>query len=110
PAFAESTAAPGCGRTGRRAHAGRFRILMGPMGPFIFMALFCGMPSCSSRQALARLGRLNSRKKFPFLLIYALCCMLHIASCKLLFHGEADSLFALCVFFLARALFSFRYY
>ena len=36
PAFAESTAAPGCGRTGRRAHAGRFRI-SGPFGPFFLL-------------------------------------------------------------------------
>lgn len=80
------------------------------MGPFYFYGLFCGMSTCGSRQALARLGRLNSRKKFPSFLIYALCCMLRIASCELLFHGEADGTFAYCVFFLARALFSFRYY
>ena len=77
---------------------------------FLFLGTFCGMSSCGSRQALARFGRLNSRKKFPSLLIYALCYMLRIASCELLFHGEVDSPFALCVFFLARALFSFRYY
>ena len=37
PAFAESTAAPGCGRTGRRAHAGRFRMDEGLFGPFFLL-------------------------------------------------------------------------
>ena len=52
PAFAESTAAPGCGRTGRRAHSGRFRISR------VFGALFSfrGRGALSSFRAEARTG------------------------------------------------------
>ena len=36
--------------------------------------------------------------------------MLRIVSYELLSYGETDTPFTLCVFFLARALLSFRYY
>ena len=48
---------------------------------FLFLGTFCGMSSCGSRQALARLGRLDSRKKFSFL--FDLYALLHAAHCIL---------------------------
>ena len=68
----------------------------------------CRLVACSKLQFIPVC--LSFLKKPPCFLVHALCCMLCIVSYELLSYGETDTPFTLCVFFLARALLSFRYY
>lgn len=78
--------------------------------PLFFVMPFYGMSPWGLLQASVHSSVLEFPKEAPCFLVHALYCMLRIVSYELLSYGETDSPFALCVFFLGRALFLFRYY
>ena len=69
PAFAESTAARGCGRAGRRARGGRFSICAGrgPQGGCPLAGLFCVLRRSRSRRQRCELCRCLSALRGPLL-------------------------------------------
>ena len=69
PAFAESTAARGCGRAGRRARGGRFSICAGrgPRGDVAPAGLFCVLRRSRSRRQRCELCRCLSALRGPLL-------------------------------------------
>ena len=83
----------------------------GPYGPLFFVVPFCGMSPCGLLQVSVHSSVFEFLKEAPpCFLVHSLYCMLRIVSYELLSYGETDTPFTLCVFFLARALLSFRYY